>query len=96
MARRLYTEDDVRRLAPGAELVLGPEALATPSALDLARERGIRVRWDGLTVAAPRESTLTGLAEVLGGDGSYHLQVDGGRVRAWRLGPEGPVEIPLE
>ena len=96
MGKRLYTEDDVRRLAPGSELCLGPAALATPSALDLARERGIRVRWgvDGPT-EAPRDAHRA-LAEALGGDGAYHLEVVDGRVRAWRLGPEGPAEVSLE
>lgn len=96
MAKRLYNEDDVRRLAPGSELVLGPESLATPSALDLARERGIRVRWMEAGEQSARSHPLAGLAEALGGDGSYHLEVVGGRVRAWRMGPEGPVEVPLE
>ncbi|MEO0650145.1 MAG: hypothetical protein AAFZ65_05660, partial [Planctomycetota bacterium] len=74
MAKRLYTEDDVRRLAPGSELVLGSEVLATPSALDLARERGIRVRWASGAGASPVRPPLAALAEILGGDGSYHLE----------------------
>jgi hypothetical protein len=98
VTRRLYTEDDVRRLAPGSELCLGAEALATPSALDLARERGIRVRWsDGASAGGSAAADPAArLAELLGGEGAFWVQVEGGRARAWRQGPDGPVEVPLD
>jgi hypothetical protein len=51
--KRLYTEADVRALARGARLVLGPDTLATPSALDAAFELGIAVvRGDAGSVSA--------------------------------------------
>lgn len=98
MSRRLYTEDDVRRMARGSELVLGAGALATPSALDLAREQGVRVVWSEGGGAAPVASGggWPALASALERDGSYHVEVRDGRPRLWVLGPDGPLEIPLE
>ena len=43
MAQQLYTEANVRDMPRGSELVLGTDDLATPSALDTAFARGIRV-----------------------------------------------------
>lgn len=90
MAKRVYTEDDVRRLPAGCELRLGPEALATPSALDAARARGIRVVYAGDGEAADGADAAVGgvadLARLAAADGAYHVEVRGGRVRVWRLG----------
>jgi hypothetical protein len=98
VSRRLYTEDDVRRMARGSELILGAGALATPSALDLARERGLRILWSegGDAAPAPVGGVWQALASALARDGSYHVEVRDGRPRLWALGPDGPIEIPLE
>lgn len=92
--RRLYTEDSVRALRPGTELVLGRDALATPAALDLAYARGIIVRWeDGSTSPAagsPASAATHGLERLLEADGDYLVQVQNGRPRLYRLTPDGP------
>lgn len=90
--RRLYTEDSVRALRPGSELVLGAGAIATPAALDLAFARGIRVRWeDGSTspAAAPPAQDLW--QRMLSSEGDFIVQVHGGRAAVFRLTPDGPV-----
>ena len=96
MAKRLYTEANVRELPAGSELVLGQEALATPAALELAFARGIRVRWSdgtstsGASAAAPADA---GLRRLLAEDGEYVVQVRGGRARVFRLAAGGPVLV---
>lgn len=86
--RRLYTEADVRALPRGAELVLGKAALATPAALDLAFERGVRVVWgDGASAPAASDA----LARLLAADGTYVLVVRAGRAQVTRLSDAGPV-----
>lgn len=97
MAKRLYTEANVRELPAGSELVLGKEALATPAALELAWARGIRVRWsDGS--ATPGSGTAPsagapGLARLLAEDGQYVVEVRAGKARVFRLGASGPVLV---
>lgn len=88
-ARRLYTEADVRALPRGAELVLGKAALATPAALDLAFERGLRVVWGDGNATSPAASDA--LARLLGSDGTYVLVVRSGRATVSRLTDAGPV-----
>jgi len=88
-ARRLYTEADVRALPRGAELVLGKAALATPAALDLAFERGVRVVWGEGEVSSPAAGEA--LARLLGTDGTYVLVVRAGRASVSRLTDAGPV-----
>jgi len=91
MAKRLYTEADVRELPAGAELVLGKEAIATPAALEAAHARGVRVRWGGPgPAAAPTDG---GLKQLLSEEGEYVVQVKGGRVRVFRLAASGPVFV---
>jgi len=90
--RRLYTEDAVRALRPGTELVLGIDALATPAALDLAFVRGIRVRWeDGATTPAAGAPADDRWARMLAAGGDFVVQVHDGRARVFRLTPDGPV-----
>lgn len=96
MARRLYTEANVRELPAGSELVLGKEALATPAALELAFARGIHVKWsDGTSTpgAGAAASRQSGLTKLLAEDGEYVVQVKGGRARVFRLGAAGPVLV---
>jgi len=96
VAKRLYTEVNVRELPAGSELVLGKDAIATPSALELAFARGIRVRYgDGTStpaasVAAPADA---GLRKLLAEDGEYVVQVKGGRARVFKLAAGGPVFV---
>lgn len=88
MPPRVYTEDDVRRLPAGCELRLGDGAIATPSGLDAARARGIRIVYAGedAAPAADGEGSLADLPGLVEGDGRYHLEVRGGRVRVWKTG----------
>jgi len=96
MAKRLYTEANVRDLPAGSELVLGKDAIATPSALELAFARGIRVRYgDGTSTpaasaAAPADA---GLRKLLAEDGEYVVQVKSGRARVFKLAASGPVFV---
>jgi hypothetical protein len=96
MAKRLYTEANVRELPAGSELVLGRDALATPAALELAFARGIRVRYgDGTsTPAASASAGGDGLwKQVLARDGEYVVQVKSGRARVFKLETGGPVLV---
>lgn len=86
--KRLYTEASIAALAPGSELVLAKGDVATPSALDRAFERGIRVRWASDGGRAPGA-----LDQLLAADGSYVVEVAGGRARVFRLEPQGPVLV---
>jgi hypothetical protein len=90
--KRLYTLADVQRMQHGDELALGPDAIATPSALDLAFERGIRVRR-----SEKRESPEGGEERnclwnrMLESDGSYVVEAKGGHASVFRLTETGPV-----
>ena len=88
--RRLYTEADVRALPRGSELVLGRAALATPAALDLAFERGLRVVWGGAEAAAAGP-VPEALQRLLASDGTYVVNVRAGRATLTRLTEAGPV-----
>ncbi len=96
MAKRLYTESNVRELPSGSELVLGKDALATPAALELAFARGIRVKYSdgtatpGSSAAAPAGA---GLEKLFAEDGEYVVQVKAGRARVFKLGSAGPVLV---
>jgi hypothetical protein len=96
LAKRLYTEANVRELPAGSELVLGKEAIATPAALELAFTRGIRVKYGdgtstpGASAAAPAEA---GLRKLLAEDGEYVVQVKQGRARVFKLAASGPVFV---
>ena len=92
MAKRLYTEANVRDLPAGSELVLGASALATPAALDLAFQRGIRVRYGGEAPSAPAAGAEL-WKKLTAGDGSYLVEVKAGRARVFRLEAGGPVLI---
>ncbi len=95
----LITEACVRRMAPGAELRLGRDRIATPAALDLAFARGVVVRYadEECTASAP-----TGGKSDCGCDktclwsrikarpGTYVVDVRGGRALVTRLGEAGP------
>ena len=99
---RLVTERDVRERVGEGPIVVDDETLITPSALDLAHERGIAVLYTrGRAAASPADRvpgapgsasapavppTLSGL---LSRDGTYVLRIEGGKVVAFRVGPSG-------
>ncbi|MSR61146.1 MAG: hypothetical protein EXS08_01690 [Planctomycetes bacterium] len=96
MAKRLYTEANVRELPAGSELVLGKEAIATPAALELAFTRGIRVKYgDGTSTpaAAAAAPADAGLKKLLGEDGEYVVTVKNGRARVFKLAAGGPLFV---
>jgi len=94
--KELVTEDCVRRMAHGSVIQLSSGKIATPAALDLAHSRGIRVeQLDGSAIPAARSA---GAAQPSGStwermkasDGTFIVQVEGGRVTVTRLGEDGP------
>jgi hypothetical protein len=96
VAKRLYTEANVREMPAGAELVLGKDGIATPAALELAFARGIRVRYgDGTsTPGAGAAASSDGLwRKLLAADGEYVVQVKAGKARVYQLGAGGPTLV---
>jgi hypothetical protein len=97
MAKRLITEACVRRLAAGAELVIDPQTIVTPAALDLAFARGHRVRRvsgdEAGAAAGPDAGEGARLAERLAADGVYQVVVRDGRARVWRVTDGGIEEV---
>ncbi len=98
MAGRLYTEDDVRALAAGSELVLEKGDLATPSALDLAFVRGVRIQRRTEPRAPGRPSSPQDSPDLwrrmLEQDGSYVVRVVAGRAEVYRLRNGVPERFP--
>ena len=94
-ARKLYTEADVRAMEPGGELALSADTIATPSALDLAFAKGIRVRWpDGsVSPGAGIESKDCLWHRILESDGRYVVEVVDGRATIHRETQSGPVSF---
>lgn len=96
--KELVTEADVRRMARGGELVLGPSRIATPAALDAAFVMGIRV----VHVAEGAASATTGapssalVQRMKQSDGTYVVEVRGGRLVVTKLGPNGPEPFGTE
>lgn len=93
--KELVTESCVRRMAPGDELVLGAGRIATPAALDLAFQRGIRVRREGeassTSGACGKRTCLW--SRVKERDGTYVVTVRGGRATVVRV--DGPTPEPI-
>ncbi|MCC7012590.1 MAG: hypothetical protein IT454_08525 [Planctomycetes bacterium] len=104
-AKRLISEADVRALPRGGELVLGPDVLATPSALDLAFERGLKiVRSASVASSECAAKSSCGCGGACGGnsggctwskmmqqDATYVVVVTGGKASVARMTPQGPV-----
>jgi hypothetical protein len=91
--KELVTESCVRGLAAGSELVLGPNRIATPSALDLAFQKGIRIvrTSDGGTQAPAARETASALwSRMKSRAGTYVVVVHGGRASVTRLADTGP------
>jgi len=87
----LVTESCVRKLAPGSVLRLTSERIATPAALDLAFQRGIRVVHADepeSSQAPPRGSDLW--QKMRADDGTYVVVVRNGRATVTRLEDGGP------
>jgi len=98
--KRLYTESDVRELPRGAQLLLGPDAIATPAALDAAFERGVQVVHTAAGGSGPRAGGAPGcsdcdgcLRNLLGEDATYVVEVRGGGAVVTRLTEAGPVHV---
>jgi hypothetical protein len=88
--KRLVCEADVLAMAPGSELVIDAATLATPSALDAAHRRDIRVVRSCERSVAPAPPDAAALARLLGRDGTYVVVVRAGRAVVTRLGEHGP------
>lgn len=92
MQKRLYTLADVQAMQHGDELALGPDAIATPSALDLAFTRGIRVRYSEKRTAEEGGEHHDCLwHRMLERDGSYVVEMKDGHATVTRLTDAGPV-----
>lgn len=94
--KELVTEDCVRRMAPGAELQLGSARIATPAALDLAFERGIRVSYGSATGKSSPALPSSLWDRIKAGDGTYVVQISGGRAVVTRLTDQGPQPFGAE
>lgn len=93
--KELVTERDVLALAPGTTLMLGKGRIATPGALDAAFARGLRVVYgDEAPPASTEQSPLW--ARMKASDGTFVVNVEGGRVTVTRLTPAGPEAFGTE
>jgi len=95
MHKRLYTEACIRDLRPGARLVLGKQAMATPAALDLAFLRGIEVCYGEPEAAGAANPQAHPLQALLEQDGTYVVEVRGGVPSVHRLTQAAPVPLEL-
>ena len=92
--KRLITESDVHAMARGGELVLGADVIATPAALDLAFQRGMKlIRRDGSVQSASSSSTSSDplWSRMLAADATYVVVVKSGRASVSRLTDQGPL-----
>lgn len=101
--KRLITEADVRAMARGSKLVLGPDALATPSALDAAFELGLVIVRAAQSESAAASACGCGGAcggsnaggctwsKMMQQDATYVVVVRGGQSSVTRLTEQGPV-----
>jgi len=101
--KRLITESDVRAMARGGDLVLGPDTIATPAALDLAFERGLRVLRGGASNSSSSAggcgcggagggacSAQCTWGRMLASDGVYVVVVKNGAASVSKLTDQGP------
>jgi len=95
--KRLISEADVLAMAAGEELSLDRGTIATPSALDAAFRKGIRVRrTDGHSArtASGRGSSRECLwHRMMSTDGTFVVQVVNGRATVSQLTDAGPVSF---
>lgn len=98
MAKKLITEACVRGMPEGGVLHVGGAVIATPAAVDLARDKGIRVEWGtGVASGAPAQ-TGSGQREclwhaMLAKDGTYVVRVVNGQAVVDRLEASGPTRF---
>ncbi len=91
--KELVTESCVRQMTAGTELLLGPNRIATPAALDLAFQRGIRVRRgeDPAGEHGDCGCDKTCLwSRIKAEEGTYVVTVSGGHATVVRVDSEGP------
>lgn len=90
--KELVVEACVRDMAPGSTLVLGPNRIATPAALDLAFARGIRVVHGSEAADAAKTAASGGdlWARMKRESGTYVVVVRDGRAVVSRLTESGP------
>lgn len=95
--KELVAEACVRDMAPGSTLVLGPNRIATPAALDLAFARGIRV-VHGSEAATPASPPASGdlWSRMKREPGTYVVVVRDGRAVVSRLSDSGPAPFGEE
>lgn len=95
--KELVSEACVRGMSPGSKLVLGPNRIATPAALDLAFARGIRV-VHGAESAPAGSNTESGAlwARMKKLPGTYVVVVEDGRAVVSRLDESGPTTFGEE
>lgn len=95
--KELVSEACVRDMAPGSKLVLGPNRIATPAALDLAFARGIRVVHGVDSAPAPSTAETGALwARIKNQPGTYVVVVEDGKAVVSRLGESGPTPFGEE
>ncbi len=91
---RLICEADVLAMGAGEVLHLDSRTVATPSALDAAHQRGIRVlrgKAGGCATASGRKKKPCLWHKVLENDGTYVVQIIDGHATVSRLTDSGPV-----
>ncbi len=94
--KKLITESDVRAMGQGGVLRLDAATIATPSALDAAFALGIRVLHGEGGSCASKRGAKEGECKwhaMLATDGTYIVEIKGGRAVISRLTPEGPVSF---
>lgn len=87
MAKRIITEADVRKMEMPAELLVDNGTVITPSAIDAAHARGIRILYRRAKEPS-KPSTLFRKISSLG-DGDYLLQVRSGETRLFEIRDDG-------
>ena len=92
----LITEQSVRAMPAGSELVLGPDKIATPSALDAAYERGINVRYVAAGESSQTKASSKLWDRMRAQEGTYVVVVRNGRASVSRLTENGSTEFGKE
>ena len=87
MAKRIITEADVRSMEVPSELLLDRDTVITPSAIDAAHTRGIRILYRREKKNPEQRPLFRKISSL--GDGDYLLQVRGGEVRFFEIRDNG-------
>lgn len=99
MGKRVITEADVARMEAPGELVVTPDVVVTPAALDTAFAKGLRVIYQRASTPAfqgglnDREKRLLKKLSALS-EGDYLLQVRAGRLRLFEIRDDGISPVP--